>query len=346
MPDPRFRAVRWTPPRASRPVPRRADPRTLPPLRMIPLPGAGPEHVAFDAAGNVIAGLDDGRVVCQSPDATDAAAARVLADTGGRPLGIERYGEDAFVVCDADRGLLLLETAAGEPSIEVLCDKVDGEPLTLCSNAAIAADGSVYFTQSSRRFDLAHYKGDLLEHSGTGRVLRYRGPAGGGIAGGEAEVLLDGLHFANGVVLSPDESSLVVAETGAYRLTRLWIAGDKAGTSEPLIDGLPGFPDNLTTTAEGVIWVAMVSPRDALLDWLHPRSPRLRSLVWSVPDRLLPGPKDLAWVMAVDQSGGVLHDLRGWRTGYRAVTAVRHEGGKLYLGSLTADAVAVLDLAR
>ena len=347
MPDPRFRAVRWTPPRPSRPVPRRSDPRTLPPLRLVPLPGAGPEHVAFDAAGNIITGLDDGRIVCQSPDATDAAAARVLADTGGRPLGIEGCGDDAFVVCDADRGLLLLKTA-GEPSIEVLCDKVDGQPLTLCSNAAIARDGTVYFTQSSRRFDLRHYKGDLLEHSGTGRVLRYRGGGSGvgGIgSGGEVEVLLDGLHFANGIVLSPDESSLVVAETGAYRLTRLWIGGDDAGTSEALIDELPGFPDNLTTTAEGVIWVAMVSPRDALLDWLHPRSPRLRSLVSSVPERLLPGPKDLAWVMAVDQGGGVLHDLRGWRAGYRAVTAVRRQGGKLYLGSLAADAVAVLDLA-
>ena len=345
MPDTRFRAVRWNPPRPSRPVPRRSDPRTLPPLRMIPLPGAGPEHVAFDAAGNIIAGLDDGRIVCQPPDATDAAAARVLADTGGRPLGIERYGDDAFVVCDADRGLLLLRTA-GEPGIEVLCDKVDGRPLTLCSNAAIARDGSIYFTQSSRRFDLGHYKGDLLEHTGTGRVLRYRGAAGagGGIGGGEAEVLLDGLHFANGVVLSPDESSLVVAETGAYRLTRLWLTGNDAGASEPLIEELPGFPDNLTTTAEGMIWVAMVSPRDALLDWLHPRSPRLRSLVWSVPDRLLPGPKDLAWVLAVGQDGAVRHDLRGWKTGYRAVTAVRQEGGKLYLGSLTADAVAVLDL--
>jgi sugar lactone lactonase YvrE len=158
------------------------------------------------------------------------------------------------------------------------------------------------------------------------------------------EVLLDGLHFANGVVLSPDENSLVVAETGAYRLTRLSLTGDDAGTSEVLIDDLPGFPDNLTTTPDGVIWVAMVSPRDALLDWLHPRSPRLRSLVWSVPERLLPGPKDLAWVLAVDQDGDILHDLHGWRAGYRAVTAVRQEGGKLYLGSLTADAVAVLDL--
>lgn len=335
MADTRFRAVRWIPPKPSRPVPKRSDPRTLPPLRMIPLPGAGPEHVALDGAGNIVTGLEDGRIVCQRPDATDPGAARVLADTGGRPLGIERYGEDAFVVCDAERGLLLLRTAGG-PSVEVLCDKVGGEPLTLCSNAAAARDGSVYFTQSSRRFDLAHYKADLLEHTGTGRVLRYRG--------GAAEVLLDGLQFANGIVLSPDESSVVVAETGAYRLTRLWIAGDEAGRSEALIDELPGFPDNLTTTADGTIWVAMVSPRDALLDWLHPRSPRLRAVVSSIPERLLPGPKDLAWVLAVDQDGGVVHDLRGSRAGYRAVTAARQAGGTLYLGSLTAGAVAALDL--
>jgi sugar lactone lactonase YvrE len=333
----RFYAVRWNPPKPARPVPRRSDPRTLPPLRLIPLPGAGPEHVAVDRCGDIVAGLDDGRIVSVPPDATDAAHARVLADTGGRPLGIERYGDDgAFLVCDAERGLLRVQPGR-RPDIEVLCDTVLGEPLKLCSNAAVARDGTVYFTISSRRYDLARYKTALLEHIGTGWLMRYKD--------GEVERVLDDLQFGNGVVLPPDENSLVIAETGAYRLTRLQLTGpDQRKTS--LIDALPGFPDNLTITADGLIWVGMVSPRDPLLDWLLPRSQNLRGLVSLVPQRLLPGPKDLAWALAVDQDGRVVHDLRGWRTGTRAVTAVRQHGNRLYLGSLSESAVAVVDLPQ
>jgi sugar lactone lactonase YvrE len=332
--EPHFYAVRWDPPKPSFPVPRRSDPRTLPPIRLLPLPGTGPEHVAIADDGAVVAGLEDGRIVSVPPDATDAGQARVLADTGGRPLGIERYGADSFLVCDAERGLLRVG-AGPRPEVEVLCDKVWGEQLKLCSNVAVARDGTIYFTVSSRRYDLAHYKTALLEHIGTGWLMRYKD--------GEVERILDDLQFGNGVVLTPDESALVVAETGAYRLTRVPLTGtDMRRTS--LIDALPGFPDNLTITADGLIWVGMVSPRDPLLDWLLPRGGNLRGLVSRVPQRLLPGPKDLAWALAVDLDGRVVHDLRGRRVGTRAVTAVRQHGDRLYLGSLSESVIAVLDL--
>ncbi|MFC4480350.1 hypothetical protein ACFO3N_25060, partial [Flavobacterium chungangensis] len=59
---------------------------------------------------------------------------------------------------------------------------------------------------------------------------------------------------------------LVVAETGAYRLTRLWLTGHRAGESDVFADGLPGFPDNLSTGPGGLIWVAMAAPRQPALD--------------------------------------------------------------------------------
>jgi sugar lactone lactonase YvrE len=284
-----------------------------------------------------VAGLADGRIVSLPPDATDAGQARVLADTGGRPLGMERHGDDAFVVCDAKRGLLRVEISP-QPSVGVLCETVDGDRLTLCSNVTVTQDGTIYFTQSSRRFPLERYKADLLEHSASGRVMRHRD--------GAADVLLDGLHFANGVVVAPDQQSLIVAETGGYRLVRLWLAGPRAGTSETFVGDLPGFPDNLTITGDGLIWVGMASPRDPLLDWLLPRPPWLRSAMAAAPPSLLPGPKDLAWALAVDQNGEIVHDLRGWGAGYRMVTAALQDGDRLYLGSLTESAVAVLDLPK
>jgi sugar lactone lactonase YvrE len=323
-------AVRWTPPANPRPVRRRGDARTLSQVRRIELPGAGPEHVAVDAWGTLFTGLADGRILRVTPE----GEVRTVATTGGRPLGLEMLGADALVVCDAYRGLLEVRLSDGK--VGVLVGEVEGEPLTFCSNAAVAPDGSVYFTQSSRRFNLDEYRGDLFEHSATGRLLRLRD--------GRVDLVADGFAFANGVVLVEGGAAAIVAETGGYCLTRVELTGAGAGTKSAFGAPLPGFPDNLTRDADGLIWVAMVTPRDPVLDWLLPRHPRLRSMVWATPERLQPGEKDLVWAVALDAEGRTARELRGWGVGYKAVTAVRHRGDALYLGSLTEGAIGVIEL--
>ena len=37
----------------------------------------------------------------------------------------------------------------------------------------------------------------------------------------------DEMYFANGVAVSPDQTYLLVNETGAYKITKIWIAGEK-----------------------------------------------------------------------------------------------------------------------
>jgi hypothetical protein len=80
--------------------------------------------------------------------------------------------------------------------------------------------------------------------------------------------------------------------------------------------------------------------RDPLLDLLLPRAPALRAAVWSLPDRLKPEAKNMAWALAIDKSGTVVHDLRGWKVGYHEVTAVREHDGKLYMASIAEPAIA------
>lgn len=339
MSRPKIHPVVWSPP----PAPERAHPphagEDMPEPELVPVGGIGPEDVAVGPDGSVVTGVADGRILRLRESGAGAIGetiAETIADTGGRPLGVEFTADGALIVCDAYRGLLRVHPDTGH--IDTLVAEVDGRPLLLCDNAAVASDGSVYFSDSSQRFTLAHWRADLYEHSGTGRLLRWRPGAG-------VEVLLDGLQFANGVALAADESFVAVAETGSYRISRLWLTGPQAGEREVLIDNLPGFPDNISTGAQGRIWIALASPRNRLLDWAHTKHPVLRKAVWALPTALQPQPERIAWVLAVDADGRVVRDFQ--RTGgYHMVTGVREHAGTLYLGSLVERSVAVVDLSR
>ncbi|MFD0360001.1 SMP-30/gluconolactonase/LRE family protein [Nocardia sp. GCM10030253] len=319
---------RWTPPPA---LPRARETRSatpLPPLARLEVPGVGPEDVVLARDGRVLAGIDDGSIL--SIDPTDGAVRR-LVNTGGRPLGLHADADGSILICDSIRGLLRLDSDGG---LEVLTDQVDGEPLPFASNVVRADDGTIYFSSSSRRYRLDQWMGDILEHSGTGRLLR-RDPSG------TVETLLDGLQFANGVVLSPDRSCVVVAETGAYRVSRYWLTGPKAGTHDYLIENLPGFPDNMGLGSDGLVWITLPSPRNPLLDRLLPLPGVLRQIVWTLPEWLQPKPTKTIWVMAVDFDGNVVHDLQIEGTNFSMVTGVVEHEGTLYLGSLTETAVGV-----
>lgn len=230
-------------------------PTALVPRHYVAIGGRGPEDVVADARGRVLTGVEDGRIL-RIDRLTEPFAARVevIAETGGRPLGLELLPDDALLVCDAVHGLLRVGLADG--IVRILVDSVAGERLRFCSNVIALSDGSVCFTVSSRRYPLEHWIGDLVEHTGTGRLLR--------LAPGSdtPEVLLEGLQFANGLAASGDESFLVVAETGACRLTRYWLTGPKAGDSEPFAENLPGMPDNLWRAGpDGPMWVSLAGPR-------------------------------------------------------------------------------------
>ena len=104
---------------------------------------------------------------------------------------------------------------------------------------------------------------------------------------GTVLTVVPGLYFANGITPTADGSALVFAETQARRLSKYWLTGPKAGTVTPLAVNLPGSPDNLSTGADGQIWCAMVSPTNAVAEWM-PKAPPLRKLLWRLPDRLQP----------------------------------------------------------
>ncbi|GAA3128788.1 SMP-30/gluconolactonase/LRE family protein [Streptomyces rameus] len=309
-------------------------PTALVPLHYVSLGAHGPEDVVPDPQGRVLTGVADGRIL-RVHHLGDPLAARVevLAETGGRPLGLELLPDGDLLVCDAERGLLRVST--GDGTVRVLADSVAGEPLRFCSNAVALADGSVYATVSSRRHPLDRWIGDIVEHTGTGRLLRFAPE------GGEPEVLLEGLQFANGLAASADGSFLVIAETGRCRLIRYRLTGPGAGRADPFAD-LPGMPDNLWREGpDGPIWVALAGPRVPPLHLLHRTPPAVRRAAARAAVHAPYRPSGTVGVLAVDDQGRTVHHLTRRKSGFRMVTSVCVTGDHLVLGSLREPGVAV-----
>src|SRR4051794_21451240 len=73
-------------------------------VEILPVPAGshGPEDVAVGPDGHIFSGTEDGRLWRWAPDARAGAVPELLADTGGRPLGVEIDPRDgSLIVCDA-----------------------------------------------------------------------------------------------------------------------------------------------------------------------------------------------------------------------------------------------------
>ncbi|MEU3275052.1 SMP-30/gluconolactonase/LRE family protein [Saccharomonospora sp. NPDC006951] len=298
---------------------------------LFPVNGNGPEDVLVDGEGTVYTGLEDGRVVKIGDLGARGTRIEVIAETGGRPLGIEFFGDGELLVCDGERGLLVVSPDDG--TVSTLVDRIAGVPMLVCNNAAVAADGTVYFSDSSTRFPLAKWRDDLIEQTATGRLFR-RNPDG------TVDRLADGLRFANGVALAHDESFAVVAETAACELRRVWLSGERAGSVDVFLGGLRGHPDNLSTGSDGLIWVAEASPRVGALELVRKLPSPVRAGVRALPAWLQPKPGPACGVLGVSADSEIVHDLSGPIDGIRMPTGIRESAGSLYLGSLEGQAIA------
>lgn len=294
--------------------------------------GIGPEGINVSAAGQVYAGFKDGRVISL---AANGASWFEMANTGGRPLGITFGPDGGLVIADAKKGLLHLGRG-----ITPLVSEAGGVPFGFTDDADNTRyDKNIYFTDASAKFGADDYVKAFLEHSADGRLLEYN------VASKRTRVLMDGLHFANGVAVGPDDAYVLVCETAEYRIHRYWLKGDRAGTSEIFIDNLPGFPDNLSYNDRDRFWVALSGAREAKLDELMSGSSFLRHVIARVPGFLQPRPSKHSFVLGLGLDGTVIANLQyAGNAAYAPITSVREHGPWLYFGSLTETAIGRLPL--
>ncbi|MDD0841512.1 SMP-30/gluconolactonase/LRE family protein [Pseudomonas sp. Gutcm_11s] len=256
----------------------------------------GPDTVVVDGQGRRYSGIGDGRILRW----TTGAEAQTFVTLAGRPVGMNFGPDGSLYAADEANAKVWRITPDGQAQVLVQSDAQ--QRFTFLNDVFVARDGRLFFTEASSRWGLAENKRALLEHGGDGGVF-VRDPDG------RIERVMDGLQFANGVVLSPDESYLLVAETGAYRITRLWIQGPRSGQREVLVDNLPGFPGDLSIAPDGSYWCSFFSPRKAVLDALGPW-PFLRKVASRLPPALLARPSRYPHVFRFDGEGRVLESLQ------------------------------------
>lgn len=318
----------WSPPAAPELTGQYEQNTRLSPVEKLSVgDGHKPEDVAIDAAGRIYAGLEDGRIVQLQPDGTQP---RVFANTQGRPLGMVFDRGGNLIVTDAIKGLLSV-SPAGE--IKVLTTEAEGKKFGCLNDLDIAADGTIYFTEASYKYSMAQFTSDILEHQPNGRLMAFNPQTQ------TARTLIKGLYFANGVAVSPDQSFVLVAETGKYRVRRLWLKEPKEGMDDMFIDNLPGFPDGIFSNGADKFWLALVTPRQAIFDRSLPY-PFLRKMMFRLPKMLQPAPERYSFVIALDGQGRVVENLQnGSSDCYAQIANVVERDGKLYFGSIGEDTV-------
>lgn len=294
----------------------------------------GPEALLLEN-DLLITGLHDGRVIRSS---LDGNVRIVLTDTGGRPLGLARHPNGLLVIADGVKGLLSLDA---QGRVIPLTTEANGVPFGFTDDVVIDKPGHyAYFSDASSRWGYGKDGEAIMEHGGDGRLLRYD------FQTGKTTLLLDKLEFANGVTLGPDDAFVLVNETGAYRITRYWLSGPKAGTHDVFIDNLPGLPDNLAFNGRDRFWVALYAPRNKLLDATAPH-PFVRKMIVRAM-MVLPKPVEKrAFALGLDLDGKVIANLQDAGSGnYSPITTVREYGDWLYFGSLTARHMVRLPLSK
>jgi sugar lactone lactonase YvrE len=73
---------------------------------------------------------------------------------------------------------------------------------------------------------------------------------------GSVRQVAEAIAFPNGMVVTPDNSTLIVAESFASRLTAFDIAADGSLTNRRVWAEIDGYPDGICLDADGAIWCA------------------------------------------------------------------------------------------
>jgi sugar lactone lactonase YvrE len=178
-------------------------------------------------------------------DGSTTTLAKVAKSPSG--LGFDPEGRMLVVSMQDQRVLRSTSAVSGtEPVVLEPFADLSGFTSALCNDMVVDAQGRAYVGNFGfGLFDKEPVRSTclvLVTPDGTGRVVA------------------DELFFPNGMVITPDGKTLIVAETFASRLSAFDIASDGSLEKRRVFAQLQVFPDGICLDAEGCVWVANPTP--------------------------------------------------------------------------------------
>lgn len=293
----------------------------------------GPEDVILDRSDNLYCGSRHGDIV--KFFGPDHVRSEVFAHIGGHPLGMALDREGNIQVCVGGMGLYAVSP---EGKVRKMTDETNRSPRSIIDDARvrfaddvdIAPDGRIFFSEASIRYESQDWAVDGVECRPNGRIICHDPRTG------TTRTVLRNIRLANGVCLASDGQSLLINETWACRVLRYWFDGPRAGKVEVVIDGLPGYPDNVNRASDGNYWLALVGMRTPAHDLALRRPGFRRRMARRIPmDEWIFPNINTGCIVKIDERGNVLDAL--WDLGgqnHPMITSMREHRGHLYIGGI------------
>ena len=303
----------------------------------------GPEDVILDRNDHLYAGSRHGDIIRFL--APDYERMEVFAHIGGTPLGMAFDRQDNLYVCIGGMGLYLVTPGR---EVRKVTDETnrsfrsinDDSRLRLADDLDITDDGLIFFSEATVRYEMHEWATDGLEARGNGRIICHDTNTG------KTHTVIGDLKFPNGVCIASDGQSFLFAETWGCSVKRHWFAGPKQGTTEPVLENLPGFPDNINNSSDGHYWMSLVGMRCPALDLAWKMPGFRRRMAKRVPrDEWLFPNINTGCVLKFNEKGEILETM--WDLGgenHPMITSMREHRGHLYLGGIMNNRVGRLKL--
>lgn len=165
----------------------------------------------------------------------------VVAQYDGVPAGLQIDRENQIWIADMKRGIV---RCSPDGRVEAAVDTWAGQPIRGCNDLYFDSAGHLYFTAPAGSNDTR----------AVGEVFCL-------LADGQVRRVDDSYQFSNGIVVSDDDGTLIVAETytrklWAYDLPEPGRAVNRREFAELPDDGRKGGPDGMDFDAEGNLIVA------------------------------------------------------------------------------------------
>jgi sugar lactone lactonase YvrE len=175
---------------------------------------------------------------------TDDGGAEVMARVGALPFCFDFHPDGSFLVVEGRTGLLHRHARDGSVAVHADLTRIAPAPW---NDIVVDGHGTAYVGCTGFDFPGGDFAPGVLASV---------------TPDGDVRQVADDVHFPNGVAITPDGATLVLAESYGRRLTA-WDIGADGGLADRRVwaDLGEGTPDGICADADGAIWYADVPNR-------------------------------------------------------------------------------------